>query len=184
MEFQTEDAVHLLVHSHTFDDFFLHLVLGHENVSIVLGEATYTEEAMEGAFQFVAVYQAEFADAHGEISVRTLLGLVVQDSAGAVHRFDCIVFFIDLGEVHIFFVVIPMAGLEPQFLGQNHRGHDFYIAEFFEEFSFVFHQLVAQVHALRVEEREARTFFMEGEEIQRFSASARTKRKCSRSSLL
>ena len=106
MVFQSEYAVHLLVHGHALDDFFLHLVLGHENVGIILGKAAYTEEAMERTAEFMTMNEAEFADTHRKIPVGTLLGLEIENSAGAVHRLNSIVFIIDLGEVHIFFVMI------------------------------------------------------------------------------
>ena len=166
MVFQAEYAVHLLVHGHALDDFFLHLVLGHENVGIVLGEAAYTEEAVESAAQFMTMNQAEFTDPHGQIPVGTLLGLEIKDSAGAVHRFNCIVFIVDLGEVHIFLVMIPVAGLNPKLLGKDDRCHDFHITEFLEQLSFIIHEHISESHALWMEERESRAFIMEGEEVQ------------------
>ena len=166
MVFQTEDTIHLLIHRHTLDDFILHLFLRHENVRIILREATYTEKAMERALQLMAMNKAEFADTHRQISVRTLLRLEEQDSAGAVHRFDRIVFVIDLGEVHIFLVMIPVTRLQPQLLRQDDRRHDLHIAEFLEELTLIVHQFISEDHALRVEEREARALFMEGEQIE------------------
>ena len=49
--------------------------------------------------------------------------------------------------------------------------HDFNIAEFLEQLSFIFHQLIAENHSLWMEERETRSFFMEGKEVKLFSES-------------
>jgi hypothetical protein len=54
--------------------------------------------------------------------------LVDQDGAGAVHRFDGEILAIDLGGVHVLFVVLPVAGSLPKFAGENGRGLDFEIA--------------------------------------------------------
>ena len=64
MVFQTEDTIHLLIHRHTLDDFILHLFLRHENVRIILREATYTEKAVQRALQLMTMNKAEFTDTH------------------------------------------------------------------------------------------------------------------------
>ena len=124
---------------------------------------------MKGSVQLVSVYKAEFTDAHREITIGTLLALEVKNSSRAVHRLNCIVFIINFGEVHIFLIMIPMAGLDPQLLGEDDWCHDFNIAEFLEQLSFIFHQLIAENHSLWMEERETRSFFMEGKEVKLFS---------------
>ena len=62
--------------------------------------------------------------------------------------------------------MVPVTGLEPQFLGQNNRGHDFFIVILLEEFTFKINQRIADNHSFRMEEREARAFIMEAEQIQ------------------
>ena len=69
---------------------------------------------MEGAALFMAVNQTEFTHAEGEFTIAVEGVVVNQNGAGAVHGFDGIICFVDFGEVHSVFVVIPVTGLFPK----------------------------------------------------------------------
>ena len=68
-------------------------------MGIILREAAYTEQAMQSAAQFVAVYKTKFANAQREFAVAVRMGTVKQHAAGAVHRFYGVIGFINFGEV-------------------------------------------------------------------------------------
>ena len=73
---QAEDGVHLV--EQTLDhvlDLVLHLIPGHEDVGVVLGEAADAEQAVERAGQLVTVHQTQLAHAQGQIAVGVGLGL-------------------------------------------------------------------------------------------------------------
>ena len=55
---------------------------------------------------------------------------------------------------------------------EDHRRHDFIVIGFVMEFMPEFEQVVAQDHSLGMEEREARTFFMETEQVELFTQFA------------
>lgn len=133
--------------------------------SIVLSEAADAEQAVEGPMEFMAMDQAEFSHAHREVAVAVDVTLIDQDAARAVHRFDGVRLFIDGREIHVVAVVIPVAGLFPEVTVEDHRGHDFVVIGFIMEF-VKFKQVVAQDHSLGMEEREARAFFVEAEQVR------------------
>ena len=169
MIFQAELFVSLVEEVHDAGDFFFHLARQHEDVSIVLSEAADAEQAVEGPMEFMAMDQAEFSHAHREVAVAVDVTLIDQDAARAVHRFDGVRLFIDGREIHVVAVVIPVAGLFPEVTVEDHRGHDFVVIGFIMEFMPEFKQVVAQDHSLGMEEREARAFFVEAEQVELFA---------------
>ena len=116
--------------------------------------------------------QAEFSHAHREVAVTVDIALIDQDAAWAVHRFDGIRLIIDGCKIHIVAVMIPVTGLFPEMTVEDHRRHDFIVIGFVMEFMPEFEQVVAQDHSLGMEEREARTFFMETEQVELFTQFA------------
>lgn len=127
-------------------------------------------EQAEGPVEFMAMDQAEFSHAHREVAVAVDVALIDQDATRAVHRFDGVRLFIDSREIHVVAVgVIPVAGLFPEMTVEDHRGHDFVVIGFVMEFMPEFEQVVAQDHSLGMEEREARAFFVEAEQIELFA---------------
>ena len=141
-------------------------------MGVVLSEAADAEQAVEGTVEFVTMDQAEFSHAHGEITIAVDIALIDQDAAGAVHRFDGIGLFIDGGEIHVIAVVIPVAGLFPEVTVEDQRCHDFIVIGFVMEFMPELEQVIAQDHSLGMEEREARAFFVEAEQVELFAQFA------------
>ena len=135
-------------------------------MGVVLGKATYPHQAVQGAGKLMAVHQAQFSQAFRQIPVGIDLPLIGEDGAGAVHGLDGIVHVVDLGEVHVVLVVIPVAGADPQIPVEDHGGTDLLIAPSLVLLPPEGFQLVAQDHAVGVEEGEPRTFVMDIEQIQ------------------
>ena len=68
--------------------------------------------------------------------------------------------------------MIPMAGLFPELAVQNYRCFDFLIAIPAMHFPPVLNQLIANNHAVWMEERESRPFLVQTEQIQFFAQLA------------
>ena len=163
---QAEDGVDLVEQLDDVLDLVLHLVPGHEDVRVVLREAAHAEQAVQCARKLVAVHEAQLADAHRQVAVRVRLRLVHQHAARAVHRLDRVVFAVDDGRVHVVLIVVPVAGAVPQRLIQDDRRGDLHIAVALVDLAPVVDQRVAQHHALRQEEREARALLREHEQAE------------------
>ena len=78
-----EDGLHERQAAH---DLALHLLLGAEEVGVVLGEAADAGHAVELAGLFPAVDGAELGEAHGQIAVAVRLRGEDLDVVRAVHR--------------------------------------------------------------------------------------------------
>ena len=138
-----------------------------KDVGIILSEAADTEQAVEGTVEFVTMDEAQFSHPHGEIAVAVDVALA--RTARAVHRFDGVRFVIDGGEIHVFTVMIPVTGLFPEMTAQDGRRADFIVFGFIVKFIPEFEQCLAKDHAFGVEEREARAFFVEAEQVELFA---------------
>ena len=66
--------------------------------------------------------------------------LVYQDTARAVHWFNCVILFIDHSCIHVVFVMIPVSGSLPELAIQDDRSGNLYITSFFVDFSPVIKQ--------------------------------------------
>ena len=106
---QAEGGVDLVKEPHHALDLLLHLVGGHEDVGVVLGEAAHPEQAVEGAGHLVPVDQTQLGHAEGQVPVGVGLILIHQHAAGAVHGLDGVVLPVDDGGVHVVLVVVPVA---------------------------------------------------------------------------
>ena len=147
-------------------DFFFCLLRRDEEVRVVLREVADAEQAVELAGFLMAMDEAEFAEAQRQVAVAALLRLVNEHAARAVHRLDGVVFAINLREVHVVLVVCPVAGRLPELTVQNHRRLDLLVAVAAMDFAPVIDELIADNHAVRMEEREARAFFVKAEEVK------------------
>ena len=147
-------------------DLLLDLIRRDEEMRIVLREVADAEQAVELAGLLVAMDEAEFAEAQRQVAVAVLLGVVDEHAARAVHRLDGVVFTVDLREVHVLFVVIPVAGRLPELAVQDDRRLDLLVAIAAMDIAPVVDELVADDHAVRMEEREARAFLVQAEEVE------------------
>jgi hypothetical protein len=75
--------------------------------------------------------------------------LVDENRARAVHRFDGEILAIDLGGVHVLFVVLPVSGSLPKLTGKDGRGLNFEIAMLPMDFMPIIEQRILEDHAIR-----------------------------------
>ena len=128
MIFESEEAVYLVDQFYNAFDLILDLLRRHEDMCVVLCEAAHAHQAVELAGFLMAVYQAELAHADRQVAVGTWLRLVYEDAARAVHRFYRKVHIVDHSRVHIFFIMIPVAGCLPEVAAQHDRCADLHVA--------------------------------------------------------
>ena len=133
---------------------------------VVLREAAHAHQAVQRAGKLVPVHQAQFAHAHGQFAVAPHLALEGQDAARAVHGLDGVILAVDHGGVHIFAVMVPVAGLLPQRAVQDDGGFDLLVARLAVQIVPIVHQRVVDDHALGEEEREAGAFLHRVKQIQ------------------
>ena len=114
----------------------------------------------------MAVNKTELAETQRQVAVAVYMCLVDKHTARAVHRLYRVILTVNLSEVHIFLVMIPMSGSFPQLAVHNHRSLDFLIAVTAVNLTPVVYKLVSDNHSVRVEEREAGTLFVQAEKIQ------------------
>ena len=135
-------------------------------MGIVLSEAAYTHQTVQGAAELVAVYNTQLTHADRQVTVGVGLALVHQNTAGAVHRLDAVVLIVDDGGVHIVLVVVPVAGVLPQAAGHDLGGAHFHIAGLLMQAAPELLQLIADDHAVGQEGREARALIEDVKELQ------------------
>ena len=66
---KTEYGVNLVKKTNDIFDFVLHLIPGHKDMGVVLGEAANAEQSVKRAGKLVTVYNAEFAHTEGKITI-------------------------------------------------------------------------------------------------------------------
>ena len=167
--FESEQFVNLVNQVCNALDFIFDLLRCHEDMGIVLVEAAYTHQTVQLAGFLMTMYQANLCQTQRQITVGTRLGFVHENAARAVHRFDCIIFVVDDGGIHVFFVVIPVTGGLPQTTVQDDRGRDFYVSCFSVDFTPVIHQRIFQIHSFWKEERESRAVLTHHKQTEFFS---------------
>ena len=151
---EAEGGVHLVEEPDHVLDLVLHLLGGHEDMGVVLGEAADPEQAVEGAGQLVPVHQAQLTAAQGQIPVGVGLTGVDQHAAGAVHGLYGEILFVDDGGVHVLLVVLPMAAALPQGPPQDDGRGDLHVPVALVDLPPVVDEGVAEHHALGQEEGE------------------------------
>ena len=57
-----------------------------------------------------------------------LIGFINEAAAGTVHRLYRVVGIVEAGEIHILFVIVPVAALMPKLFIENYRRLDFLVA--------------------------------------------------------
>ncbi len=99
---------------HDADDFIHHLVRQQEYVSIVLRKLTHPEQTLQNPRFLIAVHQPDFGPSKRELPITVEPCLVDEQPAGTIHGLDGKIPLVNTGEVHVFAIIIPMAGLFPQ----------------------------------------------------------------------
>ena len=83
-------------------------------MGIVLSEAANPHQAVKLAGLLMTVYDSQLAHPQRQIPVGTGLGRIHQNTAGAVHGLNSIIFFINHRGVHVILIMIPVSGGLPQ----------------------------------------------------------------------
>ena len=163
---QGEGGVDLVEDLHHALDLVLHLLGGHEDVRVVLGEAADAEEAVQRAGELVAVDYAQLGHADGQVTVGVRLALVHQHAAGAVHGLDRVVLAVYDRGVHIVLIVVPVAAAVPELLVEYDRGGDLHVPVALVYLAPVLEQGVLEHHAVGQEEGEAGALVSQHEEAE------------------
>ena len=133
---------------------------------VVLGEAAHTHQPVEHPTALMPVNDAQLRHAQRQVTVAAELRLVDQDAAGTVHRLDGKGLLVDLGEVHVLLVVVPVPGLNPQRTVQDQRRADLHVAALQVLPTPEVGERIQDGHPLGVEEREARPLVVEAKKVQ------------------
>ena len=114
MILESEQLIYFINQRYNTFDLITDLFRHHKDVRIILCEAAYTHQSVKLTGFFMTVYQSKFTDTERKIFIRTRLCFINKHSTRTVHWFDCKVFIIDHGCIHIFFIVIPVSRCLPQ----------------------------------------------------------------------
>ena len=169
---KTEYGVNLVKQTNDIFDFVLHLIPGHKDMGVVLGEAANAEKTVKRTGKLVTVNQTKLRHAKRQVAVRVRLKLVNKHTAGAVHGLDGKVGVVNNGGVHILFIVIPVTGTLPKGAVENHRSGNFNIAVSLVNFAPIFKQGVAKNHTFGKEEGEAGALVKKGKQPKLFAKLA------------
>ena len=165
MILETEHFIDIIAEFRDALNLIVNLFRQHEDMCVVLREGTDSHQTVQRAGKLMSVHLSELAAANRKISVGPHFTLVYQHRPRAVHRLDRVILAVDLGEIHVILIVIPMAGGPPKMLVENQRCLDLFIASLLMLRSPKSLQLIADDHALWQEKRESRTFLGQHEEI-------------------
>ena len=148
------------------DDFGFYLAGRAEDVGIVLGELPDAEKPVHDAAGFVPMHEAKLGNPHGELAVRVLPGLIDQAAAGTIHRLYRVVGVVEPGEVHVFFVVVPVAAPVPQLLVENDGRANLLVPISIVNAPPEVHDGVPDNHPFGMNERKAGTGLVETKQVQ------------------
>jgi len=105
----------------------LDLVLGTENVGVVLLETTDSGKTSEGTRSLITVENTKVGNSHGQLSVTTLTVREKETVTRAVHGLQGPLILLNLEGEHIVLVMLPVTRLLPE-SGVVHVGrHDFLV---------------------------------------------------------
>ena len=151
---------------------FGELLLGAEDMRVVLGEGAHPHEAVQRARRLVAVDRAEFGEAQRQFAVAAQAVLEDLHMARAVHRLeriDALVLLLGVlaggaGHEHALAIPAPMAGNLPKVLVEHlRRVHLLVVGG--EAAAHIGDQRLVERPALRVPEDRARPLLLEVEEV-------------------
>ena len=152
---EAEVGVHRLQQAAERDRFGVDLVLGAENVGVVLGEGAHPHEPVQGTRGLVAVARAKLGNAQRQVAVALHALLVDQHVTWAVHRLHREHAVLGLSDEHVLAVVVPVAGLLPQGAIEQLRALHFDVARLREALAHVRFHVPPQRPARRMPEHTA-----------------------------
>ena len=142
------------------------LILGAEDVGVVLGDVADAQQAVQRAARLVAVHEAGLAVADRQVAVGAALVLVDLDVRRAVHGLEAHRPLLHLGEVHVLAVDVPVAGLLEQLDVVEDRRLDLAVAAVGVLAPPQLLEPVPDDHAVRLPERRAGRQLAEQEEVE------------------
>src|SRR6266853_71520 len=163
---EAEVCVGLLQQHRKHRDLRLDLLLGAEDVAVVLSEGADAHDAVQGTRGLVARAHAEFAVAQRQIAIAPQSLVENKYESRAVHRLDHVVALLRLCGEHVFPVVLPVAGFLPQAAVEDLRAAHFEITVVPVDATHVLLDLLPDRPVLRMPEHHARGFFLKMEKIQ------------------
>ncbi len=99
-------------------------------MGVVLGELAHPGKAVQDAAALVAQDRPQLEVAQGQLPVAPHPGLVDEHVGQAVHGLDAVGLAFHFGEVHVFPVIVPVAGALPQVAFEDLGPHDHLVAPF------------------------------------------------------
>ena len=166
MSVKPKSRVDLLQLRRVGDALVEDLVLGAEDVAVVLREAAHAHDPVQRAARLVAVALAELAVADRQVAVAAQLRLEDQHVAGAVHRLERVLVLLRLRREHVLAVVLPVARLLPQALVEELRALDLLVAGVAVDLAHVLLDRLPERPALRVPEDDARRDLVDVEQVE------------------
>src|SRR5680860_595437 len=109
------------------------------------------------------MHLSQLRNPYWQLLVGVLLRTVHQNAPGTVHGFHCEVPAINLSEVHIVFVVVPVARLLPERTVKEDGGLYLLVASGLMFTAPVINQCSDQAHPFGVKERKPRRFLVKTE---------------------
>ena len=107
----------------------LDLVLGHEDVRVVLLEAAHAQQPVQGARALEAVQHAPVGEAQWQLAVAARAQVEDHHRVGAVHRLGAVGgLLVHRDDEDVVAVVLPVPGDLPETLLVDDRGGDLLVA--------------------------------------------------------
>ena len=147
----------------------LNLILGAEDVGVVLDEVADPHQPVQGAGRLVAVAGAELGHAQRQVAVAAQSLVVNLDVARTVHRLDRVVAVFRRSGEHVVAELFPVAGAFPQHAIHDLRSVDFLIAVLAQQLADVVLHLDVDAPAPVVPEHHARRFLLDVEQVERLA---------------
>ena len=166
MSVKPKSRVDLLQLRRVGDALVEDLVLGAEDVAVVLREAAHPHDPVQRAARLVAMALAELAVADRQVAVAAQVRLEDQHVARAVHRLERVLALLRLGREHVLAVVLPVARLLPQALVEDLRALDLLVAGVAVDVAHVPLDRLPERPALRVPEDDARRDLVDVEQVE------------------
>lgn len=148
-----------------FEDFVANVLRLAENMSIVLLEATNTNQTTKCARDLISMEHTKVSIPQGQVSVADDSVLKKNAMSGAVHRLQTVASIVTLEQKHVISVVLVMATSLPKFEVIHVRSDNFLVASHSVLFPNHKHEFVVNMGALGLEEGATRRHFEVGEQI-------------------
>ena len=148
------------------DHLVLDLLLRAEDVGVVLRDVPHAQEPVQRAARLVAVHQPHLRVADRQVAVGAARVLVELDVRRAVHGLQAHGPLLDLREVHVVAVLLPVARLLPQLDVVEDRRLDLAVAAREVLRAPQLREAVPDDHPVRLPERHARRQLGEHEQVQ------------------